>query len=102
METAEADGGPNEEVAAFRGGEHEDWEALLTRTDPDLSAREPEAGRRRRSSRAIVSRTDRVRLFLSPSTVRNHLSSIFHKIDVGSQAQMVETLHASRNDHHPE
>ena len=37
METAEADGRPNEEAAAFRGGESEDWEALLTCTHPDLS-----------------------------------------------------------------
>jgi DNA-binding CsgD family transcriptional regulator len=32
------------------------------------------------------------RLFISPSTVRNHLSSIFKKLGVANQAQLLERL----------
>jgi len=31
-------------------------------------------------------------LFLSPSTVRNHLSSVFHKLGVGSQQELIHLL----------
>ena len=31
-------------------------------------------------------------LFLSPSTVRNHLSAVFRKLRVGSQQQLIHLL----------
>ena len=36
-------------------------------------------------------------LFLSPSTVRNHLSSVFRQLGVKSQSQLIERLHSHRN-----
>jgi DNA-binding CsgD family transcriptional regulator len=33
-------------------------------------------------------------LVLSPSTVRNHLTSIYHKLGVRSHSELVELLHA--------
>lgn len=37
------------------------------------------------------------RLYLSPSTVRNHLSSIFRKLRVGSQQELIERVRAARS-----
>jgi PAS domain S-box-containing protein len=34
------------------------------------------------------------RLFISPHTVRNHLKSIYRKLDVGDQAELIERLRA--------
>jgi DNA-binding CsgD family transcriptional regulator len=31
-------------------------------------------------------------MFLSPSTVRNHLSSVFRKLGVGSQQELISLL----------
>lgn len=36
------------------------------------------------------------RLFLSESTVRNHLTSVYRKLDVGSQQELLDKLAASR------
>jgi DNA-binding NarL/FixJ family response regulator len=35
-------------------------------------------------------------LFLSPSTVRNHLSAVFHKLGVGSQQELINLLRKGR------
>ena len=32
-------------------------------------------------------------MYLSPSTVRNHLSTIFRKLGVHSQAELIDRLH---------
>ena len=34
-------------------------------------------------------------VFLSPGTVRNHLSNVFHKLGVGSQQQLIELFRES-------
>jgi DNA-binding CsgD family transcriptional regulator len=36
-------------------------------------------------------------MFLSPSTVRNHLSTIYRKVGVGSQAELLDLLHRARD-----
>jgi DNA-binding CsgD family transcriptional regulator len=35
-------------------------------------------------------------MFLSPSTVRNHLSTIYRKVGVGSQAELLDLLHRAQ------
>jgi DNA-binding CsgD family transcriptional regulator len=39
-------------------------------------------------------------MYLSPSTVRNHLTTIYRKVGVGSQAELLELLH--RAQHRPD
>jgi len=87
--------GPDEELAAS-----ETWEHLLLRTYPELSDREREIARAVLSGYRV--RTIAQHLFLSTSTVRNHLSSIFHRVGVGSQAEFIERLHDLRQDHYPD
>jgi DNA-binding CsgD family transcriptional regulator len=40
-------------------------------------------------------------MFLSPSTVRNHLSTIYRKVGVSSQTQLLELLHGGLGDDGP-
>jgi DNA-binding NarL/FixJ family response regulator len=40
-------------------------------------------------------------MFLSPSTVRNHLSTIYRKVGVSSQTQLLELLHGELGEHGP-
>jgi DNA-binding CsgD family transcriptional regulator len=80
--------------------------------DADLPDVSQLTARERQIVRMLVS-GDRVRaiadrLFLSPSTIRNHLSSVFRKLGVGSQQELVdrfrtadsgtESGHAPTND----
>jgi DNA-binding NarL/FixJ family response regulator len=37
-------------------------------------------------------------MFLSPSTIRNHLSSIYRKVGVASQADLLDLLHSGREE----
>jgi DNA-binding NarL/FixJ family response regulator len=37
---------------------------------------------------------DRARAQVSPGTVRNHLSAVYRKLEVGSQAELLERLRA--------
>jgi DNA-binding NarL/FixJ family response regulator len=36
-------------------------------------------------------------MFLSPSTIRNHLSTIYRKVGVASQADLLDLLHSARS-----
>jgi DNA-binding CsgD family transcriptional regulator len=38
-------------------------------------------------------------MYLSPSTVRNHLTTIYRKVGVGSQAELLELLHRAQQRH---
>ncbi len=87
--------GPDEELATS-----ETWEHLLLRTYPELSDREREIARAVLSGYRV--KTIAEHLYLSSSTVRNHLSSLFHRIGVTSQAEFIERLHDLRNDHYPD
>ena len=77
----------------------EDWEPLLLLTHPELSSREREVARALLSGYRVT--TIARHLFLSPSTVRNHLSSMFHKVGVVSQAELIERFHLLRSDPFP-
>lgn len=77
----------------------EDWEPLLLLTHPELSSREREVARALLSGYRVT--TIARHLFLSPSTVRNHLSSMFHKVGVVSQAELIERFHLLRRDPFP-
>ena len=77
----------------------EDWEPLLLLTHPELSSREREVARALLSGYRVT--TIARHLFLSPSTVRNHLSSMFHKVGVESQAELIERFHSLRHDPFP-
>lgn len=77
----------------------EEWEPLLLLTHPELSTREREVARALLSGYRVT--TIARHLFLSPSTVRNHLSSMFHKVGVVSQAELIERFHSLRDDPFP-
>ena len=77
----------------------EGWEPLLLLTHPELSNREREVARALLSGYRVT--TIARHLFLSPSTVRNHLSSMFHKVGVESQAELIERFHSLRHDPFP-
>ncbi len=87
---------PTPEIA---GTEGEEWEPFLLLTHPELSNREREVARALLSGYRVT--TIARRLFLSPSTVRNHLSSMFHKVGVESQAELIERFRLLRNDPFP-
>jgi DNA-binding CsgD family transcriptional regulator len=76
-----------------------DWEPLLLLTHPELSSREREVARALLNGYRVT--TIARHLFLSPSTVRNHLSSMFHKVGVESQAELIERFHSLRDDSFP-
>ena len=37
------------------------------------------------------------KLFIAQSTVRNHLSSVFGKLNVGSQQELIDSLRATKD-----
>jgi PAS domain S-box-containing protein len=47
------------------------------------------------------SRVDAIasQLFISPSTVRNHLKSIYRKVNVSSQSELIELVHSLGREH---
>jgi len=57
-----------------------------------LSAREKEILEQLMDNRRVPAIAER--LFISPSTVRNHLKSIFRKVGVSSQRELIDWVHA--------
>jgi DNA-binding CsgD family transcriptional regulator len=88
-----------EVTPGIAGTEGEEWEPLLLLTHPELSNREREVARALLSGYRVT--TIARRLFLSPSTVRNHLSSMFHKVGVESQAELIERFRLLRYEPTP-
>lgn len=75
------------------------WERAFARVHPELSEREREIAVALLEGYRVA--TIARRLFLSPSTVRDHLSSIFRKVGVSSQAELVERVHAWAEERPP-